>query len=275
MAAFQSLLVHLDGTARAAVRMNLALRLALPWRARVSALFAVAPSHLPLLPVGPGMPPLPPDARIEAEHRRRALATYDRSCALVNQPCEWLELDGDPVIETFTRRALLADLLLLGQRDPDDASGFDVPADFVESVVIGSGRPALVIPFIGEIADSPDSALVAWKPTRECARALAAAIPFLQKARHIHLVEEDGAEWHSVHIDVRDYLRLHGIERVHEHARLTPDSDGEALLSIASDCDADLLVMGCYGHSRARELLLGGATRTVLDSMTLPVLMAH
>lgn len=275
MTAFQSFLVHLDGTARAAARLDFALRLARPWQARVSALFAVARSYLPLLPVGPGMPPLPPDARTEAEHRRNALATYDRSCALASQPSEWLELDGDPVIETFTRRALLADLLFLGQRDPDDTAGFDVPADFVESVVVGSGRPALIIPFAGEIADSPDVALVAWKPTRECARALAAAIPFLQKARHVHLVEEDGAEWQSVPIDVRDYLRLHGIERVHEHARLTPDSAGEALLSIASDCDADLLVMGCYGHSRARELLLGGATRTVLDSMTLPVLMAH
>lgn len=275
MTGLQSFLVHLDGTPRAEARLDLALRLAPRWRARVSALFAVARSHLPLLPVGPGMPPLPPDVRMEAEHRRHALAIYDQSCVLSSQPCEWLDSDGAPVIEAFTQRALLSDLLFLGQRDPDDPAGFDVPADFVESVVIGSGRPALIVPHTGELARSPDIALVAWKPTRECARALAASIPFLQNARHVHLVEEDGGELQSIPVEVRDYLHLHGIERVHEHARLARDDAGEQLLSIASDCDADLLVMGCYGHSRARELLLGGVTRTVLESMTLPVLMAH
>jgi nucleotide-binding universal stress UspA family protein len=133
----------------------------------------------------------------------------------------------------------------------------------------------LVVPFAGELAASPDTMLVAWKPTRECARALAAAIPFLQSARQVHLVEAQADESQATSMRVRDYLYLHGIPRVHEHARLSQDRAGEALLSLAADCDADLLVMGCYGHSRARELLLGGATRTVLDSMTLPVLMAH
>ncbi|SEA55092.1 universal stress protein [Variovorax sp. YR216] len=275
MTDLQSFLVHLDGTRRAETRLDLALRLALPWRARVSALFAVERSHLPLLPVGPGIPPLPPDIRMEAEHRRHALAVYDQASVVSGQPCEWLDSDGAPVIETFTQRALLADLLFLGQWDPDDPASADVPADFVESVVIGSGRPAWIVPHTGELARSPDVVLLAWKPTRECARALAAAIPFLQNANHVHLVEEDGDEMQPLPVKVRDYLHLYGIERVHEHARLTSEDAGEQLLSIASDCDADLLVMGCYGHSRARELLLGGVTRTVLDSMTLPVLMAH
>ncbi|MBO9648773.1 MAG: universal stress protein [Variovorax sp.] len=275
MNGFQSLLVHLDGTLRAGTRLDLALRLAPAWRARVSALLAIERSHLPLLPVGPGIPPLPPDIRMEAEHRRHALAVYDQSCVLSGQPCEWLDSDGAPVIETFTQRALLADLLFLGQRNPDDPEGSDVPGDFVESVIIGSGRPALVVPHTGELARSPDVVLLAWKPTRECARALAAAIPFLQNAHHVHLIEEEVDEMQPIPVKVCDYLHLYGIEHVHEHARLTEQDVGEQLLSIASDCDADLLVMGCYGHSRARELLLGGATRTVLDSMTLPVLMAH
>ncbi len=275
MSTFQSLLVHLDGTARAATRLDWALQLAMPWHARVSALFAVERSHLPLLPVGPGIPPLPPDIRMEADHRRQALAVYDQSCVLSGQPCEWLDSDGAPVIDTFTQRALLADLLFLGQGDPNDRESADVPGDFVESVIIGSGRPALVVPHAGEFARSADIVLLAWKPTRECARALAAAIPFLQGAHHIHLVEEDGDALQPVPVKVRDYLHLHGIDRVHEHARIAQQDAGEQLLSIASDCDADLLVMGCYGHSRARELLLGGATRTILDSMTLPALMAH
>jgi nucleotide-binding universal stress UspA family protein len=76
-------------------------------------------------------------------------------------------------------------------------------------------------------------------------------------------------------VQVRDYLQLHGISKIHEQRRLSERNSGEDLLSLAADCGADMIVMGCYGHSRARELVLGGATRTVLDSMTVPVLMAH
>jgi nucleotide-binding universal stress UspA family protein len=75
---------------------------------------------------------------------------------------------------------------------------------------------------------------------------------------------------------LEDYLRLHGVEAPIQRRAAVPSGEpGEGLLSLAADAGADLLVMGCYGHSRTRELVLGGATRTVLQSMTLPVLMAH
>jgi len=271
----KSLLVHLDGSARAEVRLALAHRFAAASNARVSALFAVAPRYLPFLPLAGGPPSMPMRGQVDLDHRMHAMGMFERARTASAQPCQWLELNGEPVIETFSRRALTADLLFLGQRDPGDPEGFDVPADFVASVLIGSGRPAFVVPYAGVASVAPKSVLLAWKATRECASAATAALAFLKGASQVHLVAEHGDESQSASADVRGYLALHGISRVHEHARISGRHAGDDLLSCAADCGAELIVMGCYGHSRARELVLGGATRTVLDSMTMPVLMAH
>lgn len=271
----RSLLVHLDGTARAETRLGLAHQMASIFQARVSAMFAVEPRYLPVLPLAGGIPSMPLGGKVDLDHRMHAMAAFERARAVSARPCEWLELSGEPVIETFSRRALTADLLFLGQRDPDEAAALDVPPDFVESVLIESGRPALVIPYAGAATITPKTVLMAWKPTRECARALTAALPFLQGASQVVLVDEDDDEMQPTREEVQAYLRLHGISQVHERARLSGRHAGEGLLSLAVDCGAEMIVMGCYGHSRARELVLGGATRTMLESMTVPVLMAH
>ena len=277
MNTLRSILVHLDGTARAEIRLRLAHQLAGAHQAALTALFAVTPRHMPLLPLAGGVPSIPQSAKVDAEHRAHALAMFERSRDGGATESEWQESSGEPVIETFARRALASDLLVLGQRDPVDAKGFDVPADFVESVIIDSGKPALVVPYVGEASATPQTVLVAWKPTRESARALAAALPFLRGAREVHLVcADDGADYtQPVPLQIPKYLRLHGIERVREHRWLTDRDAGNELLTLAADTGAEMIVMGCYGHSRARELVLGGATRTVLQSMTAPVLMAH
>jgi len=274
---FKSLLVHLDGTARAETRLRLAHQIARAHQAKLSALFAVAPCYQPLLPLAGGVPPLPLGSSVDLQHRIHAMAVFERTRDAGAPESEWLELGGEPVIRTFARRALASDLLVLGQRDPTDATGFDVPADFVEHVIIDSGKPALVIPYAGEATATPQCVLVAWKPTREAARAVNAALPFLQGAREVHLVcaDEDGDYAQPVPLQVPEYLRLHGIARVRERRWLSERDAGGELLTLAADAGAEMIVMGCYGHSRARELILGGATRTVLESMTMPVLMAH
>jgi len=87
--------------------------------------------------------------------------------------------------------------------------------------------------------------------------------------------EDNVDETHSAPVELFPYLRLHGIEHVHEHRRLGDKDAGREILSLAGETAADLIVMGCYGHGRARELVLGGASRTVLESMRVPVLMSH
>lgn len=273
----RSVLVHLDGTARAETRLRLAHQLASAHGAALTALFAVTPRYLPLLPLAGGVPTMPIPADIDPDHRAHAKDLFARAQDAGAPASHWEELSGEPVVATFARRALLADLLVLGQRHPSDAARFDVPADFVESVLLDSGRPALVVPYLGEATAEPRTVLVAWKPTREAARAVTGAQPFLRSAKRVHAVCADahGSDEDEALARLDQYLRLHGVEALREHHSLPGSDAGNGLLSLAADVDAELLVMGCYGHSRARELVLGGATRTVLESMTLPVLMAH
>ncbi|MET3494441.1 universal stress protein [Variovorax boronicumulans] len=271
-----SILVHLDGTERAEVRLRLAHRLAARFGSAVTGFFAVSPRVLAVLPPMGGLPPMPMAGGIDADHRAHAAAVFERLLQDHANRSDWHELRGEPVIESFIRRALTCDLMVLGQRNPRDVAGFDVPGDFVEAVMLGSGKPALVVPFSGRVSPTPEKVLVAWRPTRESARALCTALPLLQRAREVHLVActDDGHDA-SPMSHLRDYLRLHGVERMKEHEAPQDRNVGEALLSLAERTGAGLLVMGAYGHSRARELVLGGATRTVLASATVPVWMAH
>ncbi|VTU36273.1 Universal stress protein family protein [Variovorax sp. PBS-H4] len=273
----RSILVHLDGSAHAEARLRFAHHLAQLHDAVLTALFAVAPQYLPLLPLKGGTLTSRMAGRIDPGHRARAHELAVRARSWGDVEVEWLELNGEPVIPSFARRALSADLVVLGQRDSRDAAGFDVPGDMTEAVIIDGGRPALVVPFAGSATPAPKTVLVAWKSTPECARALTASLPFLRAAGKVHLVcaNDNVDEAFPAPVELIPYLHLHGIDRVHEHRRLDDSGAGLAMLSLAAETEADLIVMGCYGHTRARELVLGGASRVVLDSMRVPVLMAH
>ena len=278
MRTLPSILVHLDGTVRAETRLRFAHQLAQAHGSALTGFFAVAPPVLPALALPGGLPAMPMRGPVDPDHRARALATFERALQDSTVRSDWQELRGEPVVEAFVRRALTADLMVLGQRDPFDATGFDVPGDFVEAALLGSGKPALIVPFAGEPPARLRTVLVAWRSTREAASALATATPVLCGATQLHLVcaAEDGpGDPLSGMAAVRDCLRMRGIERVHEHGLVEARNPGKALLSLAAEVGADLIVMGCYGHSRARELVLGGVTRTVLESATLPVWMAH
>jgi nucleotide-binding universal stress UspA family protein len=174
----------------------------------------------------------------------------------------------------FARRALYADLLILGQRDPDDLAAGELPADFVPSVLVECGRPALVVPYAGPVATIGRRVLIAWKETREAARAVSAALPWLARAQSVHAVAY-GKDADASLSNLQAFLKAQGVDIAVQSGGPEEGEVGEMLLSRAADISADLLVMGCYGHSRAREWVLGGATRSILQSMTLPVLMSH
>jgi len=277
MTPLRSILVHLDGTDRAEVRLRLAHRLAALHGSALTALFAVSPSVLAVLPMMGGIPPMQMAGEVNPDHRAHAAAVFERLLQDNASRSDWRELRGEPVIESFVRSALACDLMVLGQRNPRDAAGFDVPGDFVESVMLGSGKPALVVPFNGRVSPAPDKVLVAWRPTRESAHALTTALPQLQLAKEVHLVASVDSEDPAPPMSrLREYLHLHGIVQTHGHGPLQDNSHiGEALQSLAAQVGAGLIVMGAYGHSRARELVLGGATRTMLESSTIPLWMAH
>ena len=174
-------------------------------------------------------------------------------------------------------RRLYADLLVLGQHDASVPPSGTVAANFVESVVMASGKRALISPLAGDFGAPDRDVLIGWNAIPQAARAVTAALPGLRIARRVHVLEAvgDAAPPHAGDLDIAQFLHLHGIVSTLHRDHAAPSDAGEVLLWFASAVGADLLVMGCYGHHRTRELVLGGASRTVLGAMTQPVLMAH
>jgi nucleotide-binding universal stress UspA family protein len=269
----KSVLLHLDGSVRCAQRVQVACQLAEAFDLQVTGLYSVRPSLLryPMAAAG-GMQVAAELARVDDQSRESARAAFEAATAGLRHIL-WSDLKCDPS-QGFARQALYADLMVLGQHDAGDAAADELPPDFVPTVLVDSGRPALVLPYAGPIFPIGRTVLVAWKETREAARAVSAALPWLRRAERVHVVclgdESDGPLRR-----LRRLLAAHGVTLTAQHGGPESGSAGETVLSLAADVSADLLVMGCYGHGRAREWVLGGATRTILQSMTLPVLMIH
>ncbi len=275
---FTQILVHLDAAPGASHRLEVARSIAQTQGAAVTALYAVTPALL-VVPFAPEAGPSVASAlqAIDDERRDAARALLEAGLSTPGVHAQWAEVRDYPIVPAFARQALYADLLVLGQSNPELAST-GVPFDFPETVMASSGKAALVLPYAGGSSKLGHNIVIAWKPTREAARAVSAALPLLQRARKVHVLSwaesDDGVG--GSHLSLDAYLKLRGIDPTwHRQAGPEPDFLGELLLSRAFDLGADLLVMGCYGHSRAREWVLGGTSRTVLRSMTLPVLMAH
>jgi nucleotide-binding universal stress UspA family protein len=149
-----------------------------------------------------------------------------------------------------------------------------------EQVALASGRPVLIVPYAGHFDNVGRRVLIAWNATREAARAVSDAMPLLTSAELVTVLTIDPREGPHGHgelpgADIALHLARHGVKAQIERTVSAGMPVGEVLLSRVADLGADLIVMGAYGHSRAREVLLGGATRSVLRSMTVPVLMSH
>jgi nucleotide-binding universal stress UspA family protein len=279
--AFEQLLVHFDDSPAAAGRLKFARGIATRFSASLTALYGVAPTA--------GEVPYAADVTlatlnavrdVDAQRIAAAKATYDIALAQsTGARVQWAEITEGAIAPAFAEQALYADLAVLPQHNRREGDQHGVPADLVETVVIGSGRPALVMPYIGWTEPVGETIAIAWKPSRESMRAVRAAEPFLRTAKHVHVLtwgEPAANAIGGASLDLDSWLRARGLEATwHCDPVREPDHIGEAILSGAADYDCDLLVMGCYGTSRLREWAFGGATRTVLDSMTLPVLMAH
>jgi nucleotide-binding universal stress UspA family protein len=272
----RSVLLHLDATPSSAPRLEFARNLALRHEAALFAMFVASPPQRPLQLAFSESPAALLQTQDWADVGG-AKALFDDATTKGGPTMRWLESDGAGAIDHFCQQALYADLLVLGQRDPSDVSPGSAPAGFVESVLIDSGKPALILPFAGSFEAVGSDVLIGWNVTPQAARAVTVALPWLRGARRVHVLEaiDEPAPEANGELDIAQYLQFHGIVPVLHRHRASPAGSGDALLSVAGDVGADLLVMGCYGHSRARQLVLGGASRAVLRSMTLPVLMAH
>ena len=187
MSTLKTLLVHVDSSPRAAVRLKLAEQLALAHGAQATAAYAVTSALMRYpMAMASGADIAPMLAEVDAQRLEAARTLY--AASVTRAHVDWLELGGPPIAD-FTQQALYADLLVLGQRGADEARDVDVPADFVSSVLIGSGRPAIVVPHIVTGAVRLGRVMIAWKPTRESARAVTAALPLLLQAAQVTVGE--------------------------------------------------------------------------------------
>jgi nucleotide-binding universal stress UspA family protein len=176
--------------------------------------------------------------------------------------------------ETFGLTARHYDLSVVAQAEPQDDAIEDLT---IQAALFDSGRPVLVVPYIQKEEIKLGRVMVCWDGSRSAARAVADALPLLQRAGQVDLVTVETRERRN---DLRgaqiaEHLARHKI-KIDLKSLVAPDSEtADVILSQAADSEADLIVMGGYGHSRLREFVLGGVTRSMLGAMTAPVLMAH
>lgn len=279
---YRSLLVHLDRDARAAVRTQAALKLAREFDAH---LLGVAPTGLVDLPVA-----LDASAALGQygalawdllrAQANEAVQAFRDACAAAGHAALDAQVDEDDAAASLVRHAHCADLCILSQADPDVA-GHRAHQALVERVVLHSARPTLVLPYAGPVTDFGRQVLVAWDDSRESARAINDALPMLHRAERVRVLSwvEAGAEadepgWRARTAALGGWLQRHGV-RAEVSVEATAIGIGDAMLSRAAEIGADLIVMGAYGHTRLAERVLGGATRSLLQAMTVPVLMSH
>ena len=276
---YKTILVHVDQSPHAAARIELAGRLA---RSQGAHLVGAALTGLTMEYYrNSGLAVAGPIRQEEIDEIKRggkqALQRFEILARAADVSCESRYSDDEPE-SGLVQQARYADLIVLSQTDPD-TSPFPMLRQLPEYLALHGGRPVLVVPHAGEFPTLDRHALVAWDASRAATRALTDALPLLQRSGRVTLAVFNPQSW--VHgeqpgADIALYLARHGVTVEVQQQTTEPGIDvGNALLSLASDSGADLLVMGAYGHQRWREIILGGVTRRLLRSMTLPVLMSH
>jgi nucleotide-binding universal stress UspA family protein len=280
---YKTILVHADRCRHAKQYIDIAASIA----ARENAhLIGVATTGVSRYIYQSGMvdPMVPPTSNHLAQHlealRQRARHALDdfETQMQKSEVASWESaMIDDEAGAGLALRGRYSDLLVLGQVNPDEPSPVVMP-DFPEYVVLNAGRPVLVVPYAGRFDTVGKRVLVAWDAGVSATRAVVNAIPMLKRADIVEVAVFNAEERGDAHGDVPGadialYLARHGI-KVDVIRQKTRIDVGNSLLSLAADLGSDMLVTGCYGHSRFREIMLGGVTRTLLETMTLPVLMS-
>jgi nucleotide-binding universal stress UspA family protein len=210
------------------------------------------------------------------EDAKAAIAAFDEATrgSGISAEARWMTASFVGTADLFGRIARRFDLSVVRQAEPDRKTPDPL---IIEAALFDSGRPVLVVPYVQKSGIKLDRIMVCWDGSRSAARAVGDALPFLERAKAVEVVVV-GDRVKSNEIpgaDIAHHLARHDV-KVEVKALVAPDVDAaNVLLSHASDMSADFMVMGGYGHSRLREFVLGGVTRSILATMTIPTLMSH
>ena len=241
----------------------------------------IAVSYEPVIP-GTVMGGIPPEIiesqRVESNTKARtAIDRFEKAAkrAGISSETRTISASISGAADQIGRIGRRFDLVVVGQPFPRKS----MPDEVVdEGVLFETGRPVIFVPFIHKGGVKLERIIICWNGTRVSARAAADSLPLLKKAKQVEIViisDKPGKQDELPGADLGAHLARHGF-KVDVKRITSPDVDvASTILSYAADSGADMIIMGGYGHSRLREFVLGGATRAMFESMTVPVLMSH
>jgi len=275
----KDIVLHLSADARHEVAANYAVSVAEAFGAHLAAMTFAYEPVLPAMLMGGALPE-------EFVNTQRTLAEEAANAALtklsetarrsgITVEARLKTISFAAAADIFGQFARGFDLSIVGQANPDLVGPQDL---IIEAALFQSGRPVVIVPYIQKTGLTLDRVLICWDAGRNAARAVADALPFLYRAKAVEVItvateplKSDGLAG----ADLARHLARHDLKAELKRIVMEGIDVANAILSYAADVSADFIVMGGYGHSRLREFILGGATRGLLSSMTIPTLMSH
>jgi len=277
---YKTILTHCNDNERLSRLLGVAAPLAAAFGARLVGVSVIPP--IVVIPAG-----IPGAAHVIVidEHAKAYRAAnpamkcaFEEAARAHNVVAEWREGDAgsSTVARVVMQHVRTADLVVALHAASDWSGSLNL--DVAERLALEGGRPVLIVPNTGSHHPIPKRIVVGFTDKREATRAVFDALPLLQRAEEVTVIEVDprsGPEIAEIRAALCATLSHHGVTCKEDTATSRHGNVGDALLACCERMKADLLVMGCYGHSRLREFVLGGASRHLLHGMTLPVLMSH
>jgi len=276
--AIKNILIHIDNSAACEHRIDAAIQLAVQHEAQLSGIYVI--------------PDFPTATYYEAQISADIIAEIDKEALETAKLAQRKYIDmaskagfsltvviekGNP-ISILDEYARFTDLFVLGQNHPEDPE--NMSEALADNLVLEVGAPCLIVPYTSPRQFATKRVLVAWNASREAARTLKDAIPILKNADYVEelLVNPSQHEAGKDSIQgkrVSSFLMQHGIKSEIQVKTGNKSKPGDTIIARAYEIDADMIVMGAYGHSRLREIILGGVTRKLLKQMTVPVFVSH
>lgn len=265
----RNLLLHIDASSASEGRIDLALAIAKQHGASVTGLSVI--THAPH----------EPRQQLMEQQTADQAELFRQKGISAGVPVQWRNVEwgvvGIGMTEVLIRHSYSTDLVIVGQSGgPAQRAG--IPADLPQHLLLGSGRPVLVVPHAGRFYSTGGRILVAWKEGREATRALSEALPLLTRAATVRLLTvapADSSGQPDPWAGIREHLGRHGVNVETELVPTTVTPLGDLLLNRVCDEEFDLLVMGAFAHSSQGGVVLGTVAAQILREMTVPVLMAH
>lgn len=278
---YKTILVHLNDERRVGALIDVAAHIADRHEAHLIGLYVV-PSGIIGSATHIGGRLIESGRQAFRDEGKRIAAAFEKATAGRPIVAEWRMVepprDHPGPAEAVINQCGAADLIIASQTD--EAWDLHLLLDFPERLALESGRPTIIVPHAGRFRTCGRRVLVAWNARREAVRAVFDALPMLELAEAVRILSVDPDQHGSAttgpsNTEIAVALARHGVKCETAQSVTAGIEVGDDLLNRAADFSADLIVMGCYGHTRFREFVFGGASRTILQHMTVPVLMSH